>query len=285
MKIYKQFNRMPKELELWENEIPGSNGLVGEEIVNECIGNISRPSLFLFEPEQKKATGVSVIIMCGGGYGVVCIKDEANPTTTWLLENGITVFVLKYRLPNGHKKIPFFDAQRAIRFVRYNAKKWNLAPNKIGIWGFSAGGHLASSVATTFEIKKLKNSDPIDQMSCRPDFTILFYPVISLIDEITNKETKYNLLGKKIEDPLLVKKYSSNNNITEKTPPTFLLHCSDDLVVPVENSLLYYKALIKNKIAAEMLLFEKGGHGPEAFIKNPSWKPALKEWLGKRNCF
>ncbi len=277
-----KIKEISKELKLW-NKLQGTNGLSGPEEVNKCIGNISIPSLYLILPGKKKVTDSAVILLCGGGYGVLCIEDEANPTANWLLKNGITVFVLKYRLPNGNYIIPETDARRAIRLVRHNARKWNINPNKIGVWGFSAGGHLASTVATVFDNGNPRSPDIIEQVSSRPDFVILFYPVISLEDNITNKMTKKNLLGNENKNIRLTKRYSNENNVNKDTPPTFLLHCSDDLEVPVENSLVFYKKLIENKISAEMLLFEKGGHGPDAFLKNPSWKPALKKWLSNHN--
>jgi len=268
-----------KRIKIWADGVPDSNGLFGKEIINECIGNISEPDITVYSPEKSKNIGVAVLVISGGGYGVVCIETEGNHIAEWLVLQGITAVVLKYRLPNGHHQIPANDARRAIRIIRYNAKEWNIDKDKIGVWGFSAGGHLASTIATVFKNGNPGTKDIIEQKSSRPNFVILYYPVISMEEDITQSDTKKNLLGKQFDDQILVKQYSNENSVTKETPPTFLLHCSDDLEVPVENSLRLYKALIEKKIPTEMIIFEKGGHGPNAFNSNPSWKYILENWL------
>jgi len=150
----------------------------------------------------------------------------------------------------------------------------------VGVWGFSAGGHLASTVATAFDVGDAESADPIERMSSRPDFAILFYPVISMKEEITHKGSRRNLMG--TED--LVERYSNELQVTAETPPCFLLHCTDDNTVAVENSLRFYQALVANKVPATCLIFEEGRHGPNAFNKNPSWEGALDGWLKKRGC-
>lgn len=271
-------------MKVWPNGAPDTNGLSGAEEVNECIGNISEATMSVHLPEAKISSGAAVLLLSGGGYGVLCLDGEGNAMVDWLVTRGIAAIVLKYRLPNGYHQVPANDARRALRTIRYNAKEWHINPDKIGVWGFSAGGHLASTVATDFDYGNLDKADNIEHFSSKPDFTILFYPVITMEDGITNKETKNNLLGGDSGNILLINRYSNEKNIGINTPPVFLLHCSDDSVVPVENSLRYYYGLIKNKISAEMLIFEKGGHGPDAFNNNPAWQKALENWLRRRNC-
>jgi acetyl esterase/lipase len=271
------------EIKIWPNGAPDSNGLSGKEIIGECVENISDATMNVYFPDKKEIPGTTVLLLSGGGYGVLCIEAEGKAMVNWLVANGITAVVLKYRLPNGHHQIPANDARRAIRIIRYNAKEWNIDKNKIGVWGFSAGGHLASTVATVFDIGKPEDKDIVEHESSVPNFTILFYPVITMKDNITQIDTKKNLLGSNFNNRILVQQYSNENNITPNTPPAFLLHCTDDKVVDVKNSLDYYKALVKKNVDAEMLIYEKGGHGPDAFNKNPSWQFVLKDWLKQNN--
>ncbi len=265
---------------LWPAGAPDSNGLQGPEIVKACIGNISIPSLTVYPAPKEKATGAAVVVMPGGGYGVVCVEAEGMKVVETLHKMGITAVMLKYRLPNQHHLIPANDARRAIRMTRANAAEWGIDPKRVGVWGFSAGGHLASTVATVFDAGNAKSDDPIERMSSRPGFAILFYPVISMNDEIAHKGSRNNLMGK--ED--LVARYSSELQVTAETPPCFLLHCSDDRTVAVENSVRFYQALVAHKVPATCLIFEVGDHGPNAFIKNPSWEGVLEGWLQKRGC-
>ncbi len=267
------------KIKLWDKGTPELNGLSGPETIGKCIENISIPVMSVNLPKKHKNTGAAVILLSGGGYGVLCLEDEGNVMVDWLLERGIAAFVLKYRLPNGHHLIPANDARRAIRIVRANAKDWNINPKQIGVWGFSAGGHLASTVSTHFNSLKKDIADNIDEYKSNPNFQILFYPVITMDDKYTNKGTKKNLLGTFLHNKELNYKYSNENNVTKNTPPTFLLHCSDDTEVPVENSIRFYQALLNNKIPAEMLIYERGGHGPDAFNKNISWHKVIDDWL------
>jgi len=234
----------------------------------------------VYPAPKEKATGAAVVVMPGGGYGVVCVEPEGMPIVKQLNERGIAAVMLKYRLPNKHHLIPANDARRAIRMTRAKAADLGIDPKRVGVWGFSAGGHLASTVATVFDAGDAESDDPIERMSSRPDFAILFYPVISMREEITHKGSRSNLMGK--ED--LVERYSSELRVTAETPPCFLLHCSDDRTVAVENSAAFYQALVANKVPAACMIFEEGGHGPNAFNKNPSWEGALDGWLKKRGC-
>lgn len=265
---------------LWPDGAPDNNGLSGPERQAACIGNISVPTLTLYRPATDKATGAAVVVIPGGGYGVVCVESEGKAIAEHLNARGITAVVLKYRLPNRNHLIPANDARRAIRTTRAKAAEWGIDPMRVGVWGFSAGGHLASTVATVFDDGDADHADPIERQSSRPDFAILFYPVISMEDGVTHNGSRRNLFG----DQDLVERYSNERNVSEQTPPSFLLHCTDDRVVPVENSLRFYRALVSHKIPAACLIFEQGGHGPGAFLKNPSWETGLDAWLEKRSC-
>ena len=270
----------PEPQLLWPQGAPDSNGLEGPETVKGCIGNISIPTITVYKAPAEKATGAAVVVMPGGAYGVVCVEVEGMPIVRELNERGITAVMLKYRLPNQNHLIPANDARRAIRTTRANAAEWGIDPKRVGVWGFSAGGHLASTVTTVFDAGNPASADPVERMSSRPDFSVLFYPVISMKEEIVHKGSRHNLIGK--ED--LIERYSNELRVTPETPPCFLLHCSDDGGVPVANSLRFYEALVANKVPAVCLIFEEGGHGPDAFKKNPSWEASLDAWLKKRGC-
>jgi len=244
------------------------------------------PTLTPYLPEIKKAKNPAVIICPGGGYSEVMVDHEGKQIAQRLNEIGITAFVLKYRLPaNGYRHpVPLMDAQRAIKLVRFNADKWNIDPNKIGIVGFSAGGHLASTAGTHFE-NQIKADDyifdEIDKLSCRPDFMILIYPVISMQDSITHHDSKQWLLGK---DPnsAIVQLLSNETQVTPQTPPAFIVHCDDDDCVLPENSIYFYNALRKAHVPAEIHIFSKGGHGfgirPQA---GPAaqWPVLCESWM------
>ncbi len=265
---------------VWADGVPDSNGLSGPEIGGNCIGNISVPTYTVYLPPKDKATGAAVVIFPGGGYRVVCMGSEGGSIAAFLNERGIAGIVVKYRLPNKHHEIPANDARRVIRTVRANAKEWNVDPKRVGVMGFSAGGHLASTVTTVFDAGDSSSSDLIEQQSSRPDFSILFYPVISMEKGVPHGGTRKNLFA----DESLVERYSNEKRVSAETPPTFMLHCSDDRSVPVENTLRFYRALVAHKIPATCMIYEKGGHGPNAFKGNPSWEASLDAWFRARGC-
>ncbi len=268
-------------LPLWPEGPPSENGLTGPETRGGCVGNISQATLTVHLPPKDRATGAAVLITPGGGYKVVCTTSEGTEIAEALVRQGIAGIVLKYRLPNQHHTIPSTDARRAMRTVRHHAAEWGIDPKRLGICGFSAGGHLASTVSIAFDTGNSEATDPIEKQSCRPDFSILFYPVISMEAGVTHQGSRNNLLGDHPNDSL-VRKYSNDLQVSADTPPTFLIHAQDDQVVLIENALRYYRQLVHHKVSARMVLFETGGHGPSAFKTNPSLGPILEDWLSKR---
>lgn len=243
---------------------------------------VSVTTLSVFIPKEIKPDQTAVLIFPGGGYSHLSMDKEGTKVAEWLNSLGIVAFVLKYRLPSDlimkNKSVgPLQDAQEAIRYVRSNASKWNINPNKIGTIGFSAGGHLASTLATHFDDKVYESKF---NMSARPDFSILIYPVISMENGITHKGSQTSLLGQN-PSQLLIDNFSNEKKVTSQTPPTFLVHASDDGAVIPENSINYYLALKKNNISAELHIYEKGGHGFGLGVKDTSqfWSNDCKEWL------
>jgi acetyl esterase/lipase len=282
-------------LKVWPKGVPGSirNDTYSEK-VTESNGIPSRyekvtdPSLTVFLPPADKATGTAVIICPGGGYGGLAFDHEGYAIARWLNDNGIAGIILKYRLPSDlimkdKSAGPLQDAQEALRIIRRNNEHWKIDPHKIGVIGFSAGGHLASTLSTHFAEKVYENSDTT---SARPDFSLLIYPVISFDASFTHMGSRKNLIG---DNPSkeATDHFSNELQITDKTPPAFLVHSSDDKAVPVKNSIVYYEGLIKNKITAEMHIFQKGGHGYGLSVDNgtqASWPDLCIRWM-KANGF
>jgi len=275
-----------ERIKLWEGEIPNEiNDASYKEWTSKenNIMQVSEPTLSIFFPNKEKANGTAVIICPGGGYSFLSFENEGYQVASWLNDLGITAFILKYRLPNDaimkDKSIaPLQDAQRAMRLIRSQAQKWNINPEKIGVMGFSAGGHLAASLATHFDEKLYA---PDDSLSSRPDFSILVYPVITMKDEYAHQGSKRNLLGN-IPDKNLVVHFSNELWVTANTPPTFLVHAADDKTVPVENSMMYFSSLKNNDVPCELHIYQKGGHG---FALKPSestetsWTKACELWM------
>ena len=246
------------------------------------IEAIQKPTLTVFLPSKEKANGTAVIICPGGGYSILAFNWEGTEIAKKLNEWGITAFVLKYRIPNDkwmiHKEIgPLQDAQRAIQLVRENAGQWNIDTKRIGIMGFSAGGHLASTAATHFNKSYIDNSGKIN---LRPDFQVLLYPVISFADSICHMGSKENLIGKKPSDEM-IKNYSNELQVRPDSPPAFLALAADDDVVNPLNSIYYYQALLKNKVQAEIHIYEKGGHGfgLNNQTTKDQWTERLYNWM------
>lgn len=265
----------PKEELLWPKGAPGA---VGTEAAD-------KPSITVWLPPADKANGCAIVVCPGGGYGGLAMDHEGKQVAEWCNARGIAAFVLKYRLgPRYRHPTMINDVQRAIRTVRAGAKEWHVDPSRIGVLGFSAGGHLASTAATHFDAGKADADDPIDKVSCRPDFAVLCYPVITLEPPYAHMGSRYNLLGKDA-DAKLVESLCNEKQVTAQTPPTFLFHTSTDSAVPPENSILFYQALRKNKVPAELHIYEKGNHGVGLAQKDPvlsSWPGRLEAWLEAR---
>jgi acetyl esterase/lipase len=253
----------PTTVLLWPDGAPGA---VGSE-------DIDKPTLTIFLPIKGQASGTGIVVCPGGGYAHLATNHEGRQVANWLNSLGVAAFVLTYRLgPRYHHPIELGDAQRAIRMVREHAAEYGVAPDRVGIMGFSAGGHLASTAATHFG-----EGD-------RPDFAILGYPVISMSSPYAHKGSVQSLLGDK-PDPKLAEHLSNELQVTAQTPPTFIFHTTEDKTVPVENSVLFYLALRKAGVPAEMHIFERGPHGVGLALNNPvlaMWPELLANWLRSR---
>ena len=262
--------RAAEPLTLWPGGAPGAVGKDAADI----------PTLTPYFPSPEKATGAAVIICPGGGYGHLA-QHEGEPVAQWLNTLGVAAFVLKYRLgPRYQQPAPLLDAQRAIRLVRANATKWNIDIERIGILGFSAGGHLAATAGTHYDAGNPSAADPIDRVSCKPSVMILLYPVITM-REFTHAGSKKNLLGDN-PTPELVALYSNEEHINKDTPPAFLVHTFTDTAVPLENSLAFAVALRKAKVPVELHLYERGAHGFGLGRGDPvlsTWPARCADWL------
>jgi acetyl esterase/lipase len=257
-------------IKLWPDAAPGSLGNEPADV----------PTLTPYLPPRDRMTGAAVVICPGGGYQMLA-DHEGRPVAEWLNSIGVAAFVLKYRIaPRYHHPAPMLDAQRALRLVRARAVEWAIDPRRIGILGFSAGGHLASTVATHFDAGQADARDPIERVSSRPDLVILIYPVITMREQ-THAGSRRNLLGEH-PDPQLVALMSNDEQVTRETPPAFLIHTVNDEAVPVENSLLFAAALRKAGVAYEMHLYERGRHGFGLAPNDPvlsSWPARCADWL------
>lgn len=281
-------------LPLYTGDIPNSNKTVVTEKIEQkdiqVLSNVQTPDIAVYLPTKRFATGQAVIICPGGGYGILAYDLEGTDIAKYFNSIGIAAIVLKYRLPTSGNsviphKTPLMDAQRAMRLVRANAAKWNIDPQKIGIMGFSAGGHLASTLGTHFDYGDKTAKDSVEHQSCRPDFMILMYPVVSFTDSCSHAGSREALLGKN-PDKNLLSWYSNELQVREDTPPTFFVHADNDTAVPVENTLLLYKALRKKNIPAELHILSEGEHGFGLGSDNEhiaSWQNSLKLWLNWLN--
>ena len=257
----------PEVFSLWNGAAPAGDGTTTAEDGEITLDKAAAPN------------GAAMVICPGGGYGGLVMGAEGSGIATWLNQHGVTGVVLKYRLPKGRAMVPLLDAQRAIRMTRSHSKEWGLDPKRIGIIGFSAGGHLASTAGTHFDAGEAKSADPIQQASCRPDFMILVYPVISM-GEIGHGGSRKNLLGAE-PAPELIEKFSNEKQVTAETPPAFLAHAVDDKVVPVANSQRFADALKAKNVPVKLLELPTGGHGLNGY-KGPSWdawQTQSIEWL------
>ena len=285
-----QLNGQDTIIPLWpKGEIPNSISSNESEVHKRgdilVISNVQVPTIEVFLPAKQNATGEAMLIFPGGGYGILAYDWEGTDIAKFLNGKGIAGIVVKYRLPsevfqtNKHN-VPLIDAQRALRMVRYHSKDFNITSEKIGIIGFSAGGHLASTLGTHFEESVYNEIDAIDKESARPDFMVLGYPVISM-GPMTHEGSKRNLLGNTPTQELQ-DHFSSEKQVTINTPPTFLFHATDDTAVPVENSLLFYNALKDKGVSATMHIYPKGGHGFSLALNDrylKGWTGLMYDWL------
>jgi acetyl esterase/lipase len=286
--IAMQISHAQQTINLYDGAVPNSKPYATHEVWepqdngDTIVSLTSQPTLTLFLPDKKMANGTAVVICPGGGYWVTSIVKEGFAVAREFNKMGVAAFVLKYRIPNDSSMInknigPLQDAQRAIQLVRIHAKEWNVDANKVGIMGFSAGGHLASTAVTHFNHSYIENANNIN---LRPDFSIFIYPVISFQDSIGHIGSRDQLIGK---NPVasLRDSFSNELQVTAQTPPTFLVHATDDDVVPVMNSITFYEALIHNKVSAEMHIYKAGGHG--FGMHNPTtkdlWMERCKNWM------
>ena len=272
---------------LYKDSIPNSKPSKNEEKSEQSngiliISKISIPTLSIYLPSKQNATGTAVVICPGGGYSIVAAGHEGADIAKVFTDMGVAAFVVKYRIPNIETMIdpeigPLQDAQQAIKIVREGAKQWNVNSAKVGIMGFSAGGHLASTAGTHFSKSVISNPN---NTSLRPDFMLLIYPVISFTDSIGHIGSRDNLIGKNPSAQKIIE-YSNELQVNTDTPPTFLVHASDDDAVKPQNSIVFYQALLKNHVAAEMHLYETGGHGFGLNLKNKNehWMERCKNWM------
>lgn len=285
-------NGQPTNISIWQGKVPGAIANPEfKQFVDSAdnwikMRHVTDPSIDMYPAPSGKSTGTSVIICPGGGYWGMAIVHEGAQIAAWFNSIGITAFVLKYRLPDNSIMVdksigPLQDAQEAVRLVRRHAKEWNINPSKIGIMGFSAGGHLASTLSTHFDEKVY---EPNDATSARPDFSILIYPVISMDSAITHMGSRINLLGEKPSKEQVVR-FSNELQVTAQTPPAFLIHSLDDNVVPIQNSINYALAMKKFKVPCELHIYESGGHGyglGRSKDTETSWPEACEKWLKAR---
>jgi len=279
------------KLPLWPDGIPNyqnTNEVEKREYQDKIlkVSNVQIPDISVFLPSEGNATGDAVVICPGGGYWILAYDWEGTDIAKYFNSKGIAAIVLKYRLPVSTNNIvphksPIMDAQRAIRMTRFYADEWGIKKDRIGIMGFSAGGHLASTAGTHFDFGNPDAENPIDKLSCRPDFMILIYPVIAFSKEFSHSGSEKALLGDNPSEEL-INYYSNELQVTNNTPPTILIHSQDDSAVPVENSLEFYKALCDNNVTAEMHLYQYGGHGFSLAIEQghlETWTERVIDWI------
>lgn len=284
------FANAQEVIPLYPDKIPNSKPARNQEQLTvrengtEIVSAISVPTLLAFLPDRPSPSGTAIIIFPGGGYRINAIKHEGTDIAKLLNEWGVAAFVVKYRIPSDETMIdktigPLQDAQQAIALVRKNASAWKINPERVGVMGFSAGGHLASTAGTHFAKRTI--DDQVTNL--RPDFLVLGYPVISFSDSVGHTGSRTNLLGN-APTPEQVAEYSNDLRVTAETPPTFLVHASDDRGVVPKNSILFYEALLRHNVAAELHLYERGGHG--FGMDNPTtrekWMSSLRNWLVSR---
>lgn len=279
-----------QEIQLYDKTVPNATPAASQQIEKTekegiiRVSNVVNPSLYAYFPSPDKNTGKAVLIIPGGGYGIIAIDHEGHAVAKEFAESGVSAFVLKYRLPSDEIMLqkavgPLQDAQRGLQIIREQATQWKINPQKIGVMGFSAGGHLASTLGTHYNKSEIENPKGT---SLRPDFMVLVYPVISMKGELTHIGSRENLLGKQAS-PQLVTLFSNEEQVSDTTPPTFLIHAQDDEVVVIENSIAFQNSLKAHGIPNQFLVYPKGGHG--FGLLNPTsdrkWFPEVREWMNQ----
>ncbi|HTN08002.1 alpha/beta hydrolase [Agriterribacter sp.] len=268
---------------LYEKNIPGALNVPNEErydSVNAVAFKVFTPTLTVYLPQKENANGAAVVICPGGGYGGLVMGKEGFAIAEYFAKQGVAAFVLKYRLPDDRimkdkSTGPLQDAQQAIKLIKQHARQWNVDTARVGIMGFSAGGHLASTAGTHFNHPVIAVKP---QVSVRPDFMILVYPVISMTDSLGHRGSRNNLLGKN-PSPQKIQLFSSELQVTAQTPPAFLIHAGDDKAVDVDNSISFYEALRHNKVPAEMHIYPKGDHGFVLKMPVEEWMSICIKWM------
>jgi acetyl esterase/lipase len=290
LQFFGQVHSQEIKLPLYNGIIPNSKGDKNTEYIEygdyKLYKKVSHPEISVYLPTKQLANGQAVIICPGGGYVQLSVDLEGTDIAGYLNSIGVAAIVLKYRLPSPEtnlvpSKAPLMDAQRAMRIVRSNAKKWNINPNQIGIMGFSAGGHLASTLGTHFDYGNKNATDTVEQKSCRPDFMILGYPVVSFMDTTVRTKTRKMLMGEKLS-PEIMLEYSNELHVSDDTPPAFFIHADNDKGVSTANTFILYRALKKHKIPCEIHILSEGGHGFGLGSNDKhvnGWVESLKLWL------
>lgn len=269
---------------LWAEGVPGAKAIGDEKHEDGRIWNVSEPTLTIYAPAVDRPNGTAVIIAPGGGYVRLSTDREGVQYANWLSTLGVTSFVLKYRMAEFGHPAPLQDVLRAVRIVRARAAEFKIRPDRVGVMGSSAGGHLAASAGTLFDHAAGKTGAALDAISARPDFLILMYPVITMHDPSVHAGSRKALLGA-TPNPELLELMSVEQQVTASTPPTLLIHTQADRSVPVENSILFYQALTKAQVPAEMYLFEHGEHGMgmrDGLGTASEWPQRAEEWLRNR---
>lgn len=265
----------PETIPLWPRGAPGAKGEAAKDV----------PTLTIHLPEASRAVGAAVVVFPGGGYAGHAMDHEGKQIAEWLTARGVAAFVCRYRLGADYPHpAPLTDAKRAVRVVRAHAEKFGVHPDRVGVWGFSAGGHLASTLSTHFDDGQPNAEDAVERVGCRPDFAILCYPVVSMKDPLAHGGSRKNLLGES-PDPELVESLSNDMQVASRTPPTFLFHTDEDRAVKAENAVQYYLALRRAGVAAELHIYERGAHGVGLGGKDPilaTWPDRLHDWLTHR---
>lgn len=270
-------------IKLWPEGTPGPvvSPKPEETFEGKRVRYVSEPNLTVYLPSKELNSGVAVIICPGGGYGIEAMDHEGYEVAEFLQNQGIAGIVLKYRIPFGHSALPLQDAQQAMRLIRYHAVDFGIDPTKIGIAGFSAGGHLASTLSTHYDNGNNESTSPVAKLSCRPDFSILLYPVVTFKEEWGHMGSRENLIGK-TNDWNVIQQFCNELHVTKDTPPAFLALADDDSAVKPRNSIEYYMALKREGIPAELHIFKEGGHGfgmHKTGKAHDQWPLMVVEWM------